>query len=61
MKVWPKKFLSTQTGPVEEIPAPVPWGFGFLTEDHQLIYEEARYLEAKNTNNFAEYKAVIRA
>ena len=42
-------------------PGPCSLGLQVFDSDQKLIYEEAAYLEKQNTNNFAEYKAVIRA
>ena len=61
MKTWPKKVLIYTDGASRGNPGPCAMGIQILDSKNHLIYEEASYLESKNTNNFAEYQAVIRA
>lgn len=61
MTFWPKKIFIYTDGASRGNPGPCALGLQVFDSDHNLIYEEAGYLEEKNTNNFAEYKAVIRA
>lgn len=61
MTVWPKKIFIYTDGASRGNPGPCALGLQVFDSDHNLIYEEADYLAEKNTNNFAEYKAVIRA
>ena len=61
MKSWPKKIFVYTDGASRGNPGPCSLGVQVFDSDNNLIYEESDYLEEKNTNNFAEYKAVIRA
>lgn len=61
MKSWPKKIFIYTDGASRGNPGPCSLGVQVFDSDSHLVYEEADYLEEKNTNNFAEYKAVIRA
>ena len=58
---WSKKVFIYTDGASRGNPGPCALGLQAFDKNHKLIYEEARYLEDHNTNNFAEYKAVIRA
>ena len=42
-------------------PGPCALGLEVFDSKKNLIYQESSFLESQNTNNFAEYKAVIRA
>lgn len=59
--MWPKKVFIYTDGASRGNPGPCSLGIQVFNSKKNLIYEEAAYLEDKNTNNFAEYKAVIRA
>ena len=59
--IWPKKIFIYTDGASRGNPGPCSLGLEVFDENNQLIYKESAYLEDKNTNNFAEYKAVIRA
>ena len=59
--IWPKKVFIYTDGASRGNPGPCALGLQVFDSDQNLIYEEASYLEKQNTNNFAEYKAVIRA
>ena len=61
MSLWPTKIFIYTDGASRGNPGPCSLGLQVLDKDHKLVYEESSYLEDKNTNNFAEYKAVIRA
>ena len=61
MTVWPKKIFIYTDGASRGNPGPCALGLQVFDSNYKLIYEEAGYLEEKNTNNFSEYKAVIRA
>ena len=61
MASWPKTVLIYTDGASRGNPGPCALGLQVFNSDRHLIYEEASYLEHKNTNNFSEYKAVIRA
>ena len=61
MKPWPKKILIYTDGASRGNPGPCAMGIQALDNKQHLIYEEASYLADNNTNNFAEYRAVIRA
>ncbi len=58
---WPKAVWIYTDGASRGNPGPCALGIQVFDSDRRLIYEEASYLEDSNTNNFAEYKAVIRA
>ena len=58
---WPKKIFIYTDGASRGNPGPCALGLEVFDEQNNLIYKESLYLEDKNTNNFAEYKAVIRA
>ena len=60
--IWPKKVVIYTDGASRCNPGPCALGLKVFNDSgNELIYEEGVYLEDKNTNNFAEYKAVIRA
>ena len=59
--MWPKKIFIYTDGASRGNPGPCALGLRVFDSNKNLIYEESAYLEDKNTNNFAEYKAVIRA
>ncbi|MDE0092342.1 MAG: ribonuclease HI family protein [Oligoflexia bacterium] len=59
--MWPKKVFIYTDGASRGNPGPCALGLQVFDSKKNLIYEEASYLEDQNTNNFAEYKAVIRA
>ena len=61
MKPWPKNILIYTDGASRGNPGPCAMGIQVLDSENHSIYEEASYLESNNTNNFAEYQAVIRA
>lgn len=61
MSAWPKVVFIYTDGASRGNPGPCALGLQVLNRDQSLIYEEGTFLEEKNTNNFAEYKAVIRA
>ena len=58
---WPKTVWIYTDGASRGNPGPCSLGIQVFNSDRCLIYEEASYLEDNNTNNFSEYKAVIRA
>ena len=59
--MWPKKVFIYTDGASRGNPGPCALGIQVFDSKQNLIYEESSYLEDQNTNNFAEYKAVIRA
>ncbi|MCY4321250.1 MAG: ribonuclease HI family protein [Bdellovibrionaceae bacterium] len=59
--MWSKKIFIYTDGASRGNPGPCALGIQVFDSQNKLIYEEASYLEDQNTNNFAEYKAVIRA
>ena len=61
MPSWPKKVFIYTDGASRGNPGPCALGVQVFDSKQTLIYEEASYLENKNTNNFAEYQAVIKA
>ena len=61
MPDWPKTVLIYTDGASRGNPGPCALGLTVLDGNHSVIYEEGSYLEDHNTNNFAEYRAVIRA
>lgn len=58
---WPKTVVIFTDGASRGNPGPCALGLQVFDEQGLLIYEESSYLEDNNTNNFAEYQAVIRA
>ena len=60
MSLWKKIFIYTD-GASRGNPGPCSLGLQVFDSKKNLIYEESLYLEDQNTNNFAEYKAVLRA
>ncbi len=58
---WPKEVFIWTDGACRGNPGPCSLGLQVLNRDGQILHEEALYLENNNTNNFAEYRAVIRA
>ena len=59
--MWPKKVFIYTDGASRGNPGPCALGLLVFDSKKNLIYEESAYLEDQNTNNFAEYKAVVRA
>ena len=59
--MWPRKVFIYTDGASRGNPGPCALGLQVFDSKKNLIYEESAYLEDQNTNNFAEYKAVIRA
>ena len=59
--MWPKKVFIYTDGASRGNPGPCALGLQVFDSKKKLVYEESAYLEDQNTNNFAEYKAVIRA
>ena len=59
--MWPKRIFIYTDGASRGNPGPCALGLQVFDSKNNLVYEESSYLEDKNTNNFAEYKAVIRA
>ncbi|MBC6414800.1 MAG: ribonuclease HI family protein [Bdellovibrionales bacterium] len=59
--MWSKKILIYTDGACRGNRGPCSIGLQVFGINQDLIYEESAYLEDNNTNNFAEYKAVIRA
>ena len=58
---WSKKVFIFTDGACRGNPGPCSIGLQVFDSNKKLIYEESSYLEDYNTNNFAEYKAVLRA
>ena len=58
---WSQKVFIYTDGASRGNPGPCSLGLQVFDTNHKLLYEESSYLEAHNTNNFAEYKAVLRA
>ena len=58
---WSKKVFIFTDGACRGNPGPCSIGIQVFDSNKKLIYEESSYLEDYNTNNFAEYKAVLRA
>ncbi|MGI9549278.1 MAG: ribonuclease HI family protein [Bdellovibrionales bacterium] len=58
---WPKKVFIYTDGASRGNPGPCALGIYVIDSDRKIIYQEGQYLEASNTNNFAEYQAVIYA
>ncbi len=61
MNPWPKKIFIYTDGACRGNPGHCALGVYILDSNGKLIYKEGKYLESNNTNNFAEYKAVIYA
>lgn len=61
MKPWPKTVHIYTDGASRGNPGPCSLGIYVLDEKQNFIYEEGRFLSLSNTNNFAEYQAVIYA
>jgi len=61
MSSWPKTVLIYTDGASRGNPGPCAIGLEIFDKNRHLIYQEGDFLEKYNTNNFAEYKAVIRA
>ncbi len=61
MKNWSEKIFVYTDGASRGNPGPCALGVQIFDNNHKLIHEEAVFIEEKNTNNFAEYKAVIKA
>lgn len=61
MSLWPKTIWIYTDGACRGNPGPCSLGLQVLDKHKHIVYEESLYLEDHNTNNFAEYKAVIRA
>ena len=59
--MWPKKVFIYTDGASRGNPGPCSLGLQVFDSHKNLIYEESKYLEDQNTNNFAEYQAVLRA
>ena len=59
--MWPKKVFIYTDGACRGNPGPCSIGIQVLSADKKIIHEESSYLEDHNTNNFAEYKAVLKA
>lgn len=58
---WPQKVFIYTDGACRGNPGPCSIGLQVFDENKKLIYEESSYLEDYNTNNFAEYQAVLKA
>ena len=61
MNPWSKKVFIYTDGACRGNPGHCALGVYVLNSKKEPIYEEGKYLESNNTNNFAEYKAVIYA
>ena len=61
MSSWPKTVFIYTDGASRGNPGPCSFGLIAFDRNKTVIHEESAYLEDNNTNNFAEYKAVIRA
>ena len=63
VKIWPKKVIIKTDGACRGNPGPCSLGLQVFVDssEKELVYEEGVYLEDHNTNNFSEYKAMIRA
>lgn len=61
MPSWPKTVLIWTDGASRGNPGPCALGLEVRDSQNRLIHQERAFLEDNNTNNFAEYKAVIRA
>ena len=60
MKPWPKKVFAYTDGASRGNPGPSALGLQIFDENKNLIHEAGRCL-GENTNNFAEYSAVLEA
>ena len=58
---WPSAVFIYTDGACRGNPGPCSLGLKVLDTDQNPVYEESSFLESNNTNNFAEYKAVVRA
>jgi len=58
---WPKNVFIYTDGACRGNPGPCALGLCVFNSHQELIYEKSQYLEPYNTNNFAEYQAVIYA
>lgn len=58
---WPESVCIYTDGASRGNPGPCAFGFQVFTLDKKLIYEQSRYLEPLNTNNFAEYQGALQA
>ena len=58
---WPKTVLIYTDGACRGNPGPCSLGLQVLSVNKELVYQEGSFLESHNTNNYAEYKALIRA
>ena len=61
MSSWPEKILIYTDGASRGNPGPSAIGIQFLNLEKELIHEVGKLLEGDQTNNFAEYTAVIMA
>ncbi len=61
IKPWTKKVFIYTDGACRGNPGHCALGIYVLNSNKEILYEEGQYLEPDNTNNFAEYKAVIYA
>ena len=59
--MWPKKVFIYTDGASRGNPGPCSIGLQVFDQNKDLVYEESSYLSDHNTNNFAEYKAVLKA
>ena len=60
-KKWPSEIVAYTDGASRGNPGPCSYGLQILNPKGELIHEEGKYLKDDGTNNFAEYKAVIRS
>ena len=60
LSLWSKKIFIYTDGASRGNPGPCSIGLQIFNPKQDLIYEEGAYL-GENTNNFAEYSAVVRA
>ena len=58
---WSKTVFIYTDGASRGNPGPCSIGLQVFDTNKKLIYEESSYLGDHNTNNFAEYQAVLRA
>ena len=61
MSLWPKSIFIYTDGACRGNPGPCAIGIEVFNEKRRLIHTESKFLDKRNTNNFAEYQAVIRA
>lgn len=61
MPSWPKKILIYTDGASRGNPGPSAIGIYITDSEKKVVYELGEQLEGNQTNNFAEYMAVIRA